>query len=130
MQATAVFAAFVALRFAPLVGYRCSALWRHFAGAYSRLRLLAATFRARLNNPVSDDSPRRTYRVLTRTRGGYNGSTMYDVQLQIAATGNLVWAQTFTDREQAEEYEKRLDSDLDELDEPAFRRKYNVTSQS
>ena len=55
---------------------------------------------------------------------------MYDVQLQIAATGNLVWAQTFTDREQAEQYEQRLDLDLDELDEQAFRRKYNVTSQS
>lgn len=78
---------------------------------------------------MSDDSPRRTYRVLTATRGGYNGSTMYDVQLQVAATGNLVWAHTFTDREQAEEYERTLDSDLDELDEPAFRRKYNVTSQ-
>ena len=78
---------------------------------------------------MSEDSPRRTYRVLTATRGGYNGSTMYDVQLQIAATGNLVWAQTFTDREQAEEYERRLDFDLDELDEPEFRRKYNVTSQ-
>ena len=79
---------------------------------------------------MSDDSPRRNFRVLTRTRGGYNGSTMYDVQLQVAATGNLVWAQTFTDREQAEEYERRLDSDLDDLDETAFRRKYNVTSQS
>jgi hypothetical protein len=77
---------------------------------------------------VSDDSPRRNFRVLTRTRGGYNGSTMYDVQLQVAATGNLVWAQTFTDRDQAEEYERRLDADLDELDEQAFRRKYNVTS--
>ena len=79
---------------------------------------------------MSDDSPRRNYRVLTRTRGGYNGSTMYDVQLQVAATGNLVWAQTFTDREQAEQYEQRLDNDLDELDELDFRRKYNVTSQS
>ena len=79
---------------------------------------------------MSDDSPRRTYRVLTRTRGGYNGSTMYDVQLQVAATGNLVWAQTFTDRDQAAAYERDLDHDLDDLDETAFRRKYNVTSQS
>lgn len=78
---------------------------------------------------MSDDSPRRTYRVLTATRGGYNGSTMYDVQLQMAATGNIVWAQTFTDREQAAEYERTLDADLDDLDESAFRRKYNVTSQ-
>jgi hypothetical protein len=79
---------------------------------------------------LSDDSPRRNYRVLTATRGGYNGSTMYDVQLQVAATGNLVWAQTFTDRNQAEAYSLALDSDLDELDETAFRRKYNVTSQA
>ena len=68
--------------------------------------------------------------MLTATRGGYNGSTMYDVQLQVAATGNLVWAQTFTDRDQAEAYSRALDSDLDELDETAFRRKYNVTSQA
>ena len=68
--------------------------------------------------------------MLTATRGGYNGSTMYDVQLQVAATGNLVWAQTFTDRDQAEAYSRALDSDLDELDETAFRRKYNVTSHA
>lgn len=55
---------------------------------------------------------------------------MYDVQLQVAATGNLVWAQTFTDRDQAETYERTLDADLDDLDESTFRRKYNVTSQS
>lgn len=55
---------------------------------------------------------------------------MYDVQLQVSATGNLVWAQTFSDRQQAEEYERRLEADLDDLDETAFRRKYNVTSQS
>jgi hypothetical protein len=79
---------------------------------------------------VSDATPRRTYRVLTRTRGGYNGSTMYDVQLQVSETGNLVWAQTFTDRDQASAYERALDADLDDLDDTAFRRKYNVTSQS
>jgi hypothetical protein len=55
---------------------------------------------------------------------------MYDVQLQVSATGNLVWAQTFTDRDQAAAYERALDADLDDLDETAFRRKYNVTSQS
>lgn len=75
-------------------------------------------------------SPRHDFRVLTRTRSGYDGAVMFDVQLQVAATGNLVWAQTFTDREQAEQYEQRLDHDLDELDEQSFRRKYNVTSQS
>ena len=66
--------------------------------------------------------------MLTRTRGGYNGSTMYDVQLQSSMSGNLVWAQTFTNRSEAEEFEQRLDADLDELDDIAFRRKYNVTS--
>ncbi len=79
---------------------------------------------------MSADSPRRRFRVLTRTRGGYNGATMYDVQLQSALSGNLVWAQTFTDRGEAERYERALDADLDDLDDTAFRRKYNVTSQS
>ena len=77
---------------------------------------------------MSENSPRRHFRVLTRTRGGYNGSTMYDVQLQATSSGSLVWAQTFTNRDQAEEFERKLDSDLDEMDDPAFRRKYNVTS--
>ncbi len=79
---------------------------------------------------MSSASPRHNFRVLTRTRGGYNGATMYDVQLQSAASGGLVWAQTFSDREQAERYERALDADLDDLDDTAFRRKYNVTSQS
>lgn len=51
---------------------------------------------------------------------------MYDVQLQALATGNLLWAQTFTDQEQAREFEARLDQDLDELDDAAFRRKHGV----
>jgi hypothetical protein len=79
---------------------------------------------------VSQESARRHFRVLTRTRGGYNGSTMYDVQLQSAASGNLLWAQTFTDPKQAEEFEDNLDHDLDELDDAAFRRKYGVPSAS
>jgi hypothetical protein len=53
---------------------------------------------------------------------------MYDVQLQSAASGGLVWAQTFSDREQAQQFEHALDADLDALDDAAFRRKYNVTS--
>ncbi|MDP9405866.1 MAG: hypothetical protein M3O86_04575 [Actinomycetota bacterium] len=80
--------------------------------------------------PVGEESARRHFRVLTRTRGGYNGSTMYDVQLQSTASGGLVWAQTFSDRAEAEAYEQALDADLDELDDAAFRRKYNVTSAS
>ncbi len=79
---------------------------------------------------MSDESARRHFRVLTQTRGGYNGSTMYDVQLQFAASGNLVWAQTFSDRTEAEAYERALDADLNELDDATFRRKYNVTSPS
>jgi hypothetical protein len=79
---------------------------------------------------VSDDPARRAFRVLTRTRGGYNGATMYDVQLQAAATGNLLWAQTFTDSEQAAEFETRVERDLNELDDSAFRRKYGVPSSA
>jgi len=77
---------------------------------------------------VSNDSARRSFRVLTRTRGGYNGSTMYDVQLQSIASGNLLWAQTFTDPEQAASFESTLDTDLDDLDDASFRRKYGVPS--
>ena len=53
---------------------------------------------------------------------------MYDVQLQIAHTGKLVWSQTFTDSQQADEFERRLDGDLDDLDERAFGKKYGVPS--
>lgn len=77
----------------------------------------------RVNGPA-----RRNFRVLTRTRNGYSGSTMYDVQLQDASSGALVWAQTFTDQQQATEYEQTLDRDLDELDDGDFRRKYGVPS--
>ncbi len=77
--------------------------------------------------PGDNDEPaRRHFRVLTRTRGGYNGAVMYDVQLQGSASGNLVWAQTFTDRQEAEAYEARLEADLDELGDQAFRRRYGV----
>lgn len=77
---------------------------------------------------MSNDSARRSFRVLTRMRGGYNGSTMYDVQLQSIASGSLLWAQTFTDPEQAANFESTLDTDLDDLDDAAFRRKYGVPS--
>jgi hypothetical protein len=79
---------------------------------------------------VNDESARRHFRVLTRTRGGYNGSTMYDVQLQAASTGGLLWSQTFTDAGQAKDYESALSDDLDDLDDAAFRRKYSVPSGS
>jgi hypothetical protein len=79
---------------------------------------------------VTDEPARRSFRVLTRTRGGYNGATMYDVQLQAVATGKMLWAQTFTDREQASAFEARLDHDLDELDDATFRRTHGVPSSS
>lgn len=70
---------------------------------------------------------RNDFRVLTRTRGGYDNGVMYDVQLQVAASGNLVWAQTFTDQEQADEFQAQVEADL-ELDSDEFRRKYSVPS--
>ena len=72
-----------------------------------------------------DRTPRQDFRVLTRRRAGYEG-TMVDIQLQVAATGALVWAQTFSDEEQAEAFAAELESDLDTLDNEAFRRKYSV----
>jgi len=78
---------------------------------------------------VSDGGKARPhFRVLTRTRGGYNGSTMYDVQLQLVSSGQLVWAQTFTDRTQANDFEADLEYDLDDLDDGEFRRKHSVPS--
>lgn len=79
---------------------------------------------------MTDDPARRVFRVLTRTRGGYDGATMYDVQLQSVATGNLMWAQTFTDAQQANQFEATLAHDLDELDDTQFRRKYGVPPPS
>lgn len=73
-------------------------------------------------------SARQDFRVLTRTRSGYDGAVMYDVQLQVAATGALVWAQTFSDQEQADTFQDELEHDLGELDNEAFRRKYSVPS--
>jgi hypothetical protein len=71
-------------------------------------------------------SPRRDFRVLTRRRGGYDGAAMVDIQLQVAATGALVWAQTFSDGDQAETFQRELEDDLDDLDDVAFRKKYGV----
>jgi hypothetical protein len=75
---------------------------------------------------LSTAPARRHFRVLTRRRDGYGGGTMFDVQLQVAETGKLVWAQTFTDQAQADAYEATLDADLEQLDESEFRRKYGV----
>lgn len=77
---------------------------------------------------MTERSPRQDFRVLTRTRSGYDGAIMYDVQLQVAATGALVWAQTFSDREQADGFQDQVETDLETLDNDEFRRKYSVPS--
>lgn len=53
---------------------------------------------------------------------------MIDIQLQVASTGALVWAQTFSDEAQADVFAAELESDLDTLDNDTFRRKYSVPS--
>lgn len=73
-------------------------------------------------------SPRRSFKVLVRERGGSQGGRVIDVQLQVRRTGALVWAQTFSDPALARELEEQLERDLDELDEDAFRRAHRVTS--
>lgn len=75
-------------------------------------------------------TPRSNFRVLTRVRGGYNGAVMYDIQLQVAATGSLVWAQTFSDQAQADEFQAQLDQDMDDLDLAGFRSKYSVPASA
>ncbi len=77
-----------------------------------------------------DRTPRQDFRVLTRQRGGYDGGWMMDVQLQVAATGALVWAQTFSDTDQAEAFRAELQEDLTRLDAVAFRRKYGVPAST
>jgi hypothetical protein len=77
---------------------------------------------------TEERSPRQDFRVLTRRRGGYDGAVMVDIQLQVAATGALVWAQTFSDEAQASEFEQQVESDLDTLSIDEFRRKYSVPS--
>ncbi|QBI18243.1 hypothetical protein ER308_00745 [Egibacter rhizosphaerae] len=72
------------------------------------------------------ETARRHFRVLTRTRGGSAGGTMYDVQLQAQDTGNLLWAQTFSHQAEAEAYEATVTGDLETLDDATFRRKYGV----
>lgn len=72
---------------------------------------------------------RQDFRLLTRTRGGYDGS-LYDIQLQVASSGSLLWAQTFTDQAQADDFQAQVDLDMDELDYDDFRRKYSVPSSA
>jgi hypothetical protein len=77
---------------------------------------------------VTRSSARRQFRILTRTRSGYDDAVMYDVRLQIAATGSIVWAQTFSDEAEAERYQDEVEHDLDTMDEETFRRKWSVPS--
>ncbi len=74
--------------------------------------------------------PRRDFRVLSRRRGGYDGAVMIDVQLQVTATGALVWAQTFSDEVQADAFQTELTQDLEDLQDADFRRKYGVPSSA
>ncbi len=53
---------------------------------------------------------------------------MHDIQLIVSATGAMIWAQTFTDAEQAGEFLDRLESDLEEMDTTTFRERYSVPS--
>lgn len=75
----------------------------------------------------ADRTPRQDFRILTRRRTGYEG-VMVDIQLQVAATGALVWSQTFSDDDQADEFERQVEADLDTLDNDEFRRRYSVPS--
>lgn len=71
---------------------------------------------------------RQAFRVLTRIRTGYDGAVMYDIQLQVIATGALIWAQTFSYEHEAERYRAKVESDLEILDEADFRRKWRLPS--
>lgn len=75
---------------------------------------------------MNQSSARSSFRVLTRRRGGYGDGTMFDVQLQAVETGQLLWAQTFTDHAQATDFQRDIEYDLDELDGEAFRSKHRV----
>ena len=80
---------------------------------------------------VSEErSPRRDFRVLTRRRTGYDGGLIVDIQLQVAATGALVWSRSFSDERQANELEVELEDDLDTLDLAEFRRKHGIPSSA
>lgn len=73
---------------------------------------------------------RQRFRALTQSRNGYSGATMFDVQLQSIESGQLVWAQTFSDHREAEEFEHSLQADLEDLDVDAFRRKYGMPADT
>lgn len=71
--------------------------------------------------------PKDQFRVLRAQRGGYD-AVMFDVQLQVVSTGALVWAQSFSAEQQADEFYDTVSSDLEALELAAFRTKYGVPS--
>ena len=71
--------------------------------------------------------PRERFRVLRAQRGGYD-AIMFDVQLQVVSTGALVWAQSFSDEQQADDFYTTVSTDLDTLEMADFRSKYGVPS--
>lgn len=75
---------------------------------------------------MKDQPARQRFRALTQSRNGYGGATMFDVQLQSIDSGRLVWAQTFTDQHEADEFERTLEADLEEMDVEGFCRKYGM----
>lgn len=79
---------------------------------------------------MNDRPPRRKFRIRTRYRNGYEAAVMYDVQLQVASTGAMVWARSFSHHDLAEGFRTQLESDLDTLDHATFRRKYSVPSRA
>jgi hypothetical protein len=79
---------------------------------------------------LEQPSARQTFRVLTRTRTGYDDAVMHDVQLQVAETGAIVWVQTFTDEGEALAYQCEVEDDLGLLSEKAFRLKWSVPSSA
>lgn len=79
---------------------------------------------------ATPSSRRRSFRVLQRHRDVGRGGPVVDVQLQIRRSGALVWAQTFSDPPQAAELVARLERDLDDLDDAAFRRAHRVPADA
>ena len=71
--------------------------------------------------------PKDQFRVLRAQRGGYD-AIMFDVQLQVVSTGALVWAQSFSNEQQADDFYTTVTTDLGTLDVAAFRSKYGVPS--
>jgi hypothetical protein len=69
---------------------------------------------------------RAPFRVLMRHRGGYDQQDLVDVQLQNVSDGSLIWAQTFSDPQQADTFADEVRDNLRELDDTTFRRKYAV----